>query len=95
MYADFDPSDRGGVGPNEDQVGPDAWQVPAYGLFDTAISHDFSFGSFNATLSGRINNIFDTEYIADALDGADSDALTARVYYGFGRTFSVGLKLNF
>ena len=95
LYADFDPSDRGGVGPNEDQVGPDAWQVPAYGLFDTAISHDFSFGSFNATLSGRINNIFDTEYIADALDGADSDALTARVYYGFGRTFSVGLKLNF
>ena len=47
------------------------------------------------TLSGRINNVFDTEYIADALDGSDSDALTARVYYGFGRTFSVGLKLNF
>jgi iron complex outermembrane receptor protein len=88
LYADYDPSNR-------DQVGPDAWQVPAYGLFDTAMSHNFKFGNFDATLSGRINNVFDTEYIADAQDGSGSDVQTARVYYGFGRTFSVGLKLNF
>ncbi|APX99095.1 TonB-dependent receptor [Lacinutrix venerupis] len=100
LYAQFDPSDRG-------EVGPDAWEVPAYGIFDTAIRHSFSFGSFDATLTGRINNIFDTEYIADAQDGSEqgsigdadyiapSSARAANVYYGFGRTFSVGMKLNF
>ncbi|AEH00656.1 TonB-dependent receptor domain-containing protein [Lacinutrix sp. 5H-3-7-4] len=88
LYAQFDPSDRG-------EAGPDAWKVPAYGIFDTAIRHGFSFGSFDATITGRINNVFDTEYIADAQDGGDSTFRTARVYYGFGRTFSVGMKLNF
>jgi outer membrane receptor protein involved in Fe transport len=42
-----------------------------------------------------MNNVFNTEYIADALDGAGSNAETALVYYGFGRTFSVGAKLKF
>ncbi len=88
LFSDYNPSDR-------DEVKPDAWQVPAYGVFDTAISHNFKFGKLNATLTGRINNVFDTQYIADAQDGSDSNAQTARVYYGFGRTFSVGAKLNF
>ena len=88
LYADFDPSNR-------QTVGPDAWEVPAYGIFDTAIRHGFKFGNFDATLTGRINNIFNTEYISDAFDGNTSTATTARVYYGFGRTFSVGAKLNF
>jgi len=88
LFADYNPSDR-------DEVKPDAWQVPAYGIFDTAISHNFKFGKLNATITGRINNVFDTQYIADAQDGSDSNAQTARVYYGFGRTFSVGAKLNF
>ncbi|WP_299884676.1 TonB-dependent receptor [uncultured Lacinutrix sp.] len=89
LYADFDPSDRGVEG------APDAWKVPAYGIFDTALSHSFDFGPFEAKLTGRINNIFDTEYIADAQDGAGSNSRTALVYYGFGRTFSVGAKLKF
>ena len=88
LYADYDPSDRS-------EVRPDAWEVPAYGVFDTALSHNFKFGNFDATLTGRINNVFDTQYIADALDGSGSNAQTARVYYGFGRTFSVGAKIKF
>jgi len=88
LYADFDPSNR-------QTVGPDAWEVPDYGVFDAALRHNFKFGDFDASLTGRINNIFDTDYISDAFDGGTSDATTARVYYGFGRTFSVGAKLNF
>jgi iron complex outermembrane receptor protein len=100
LYADFDPSDRG-------TRGPDAWKVPAYGIFDTAMRHNFKFGDFDATLTGRINNVLNTTHITDALDGsgsgsvgdadyvAPSSARSARVFYGFGRTFSVGLKLNF
>jgi len=88
LYADFDPSDRG-------TIGPDAWKVPAYGLFDSVLRHNFKFGNFDATLTGRVNNVFDTEYISDARDRTGSNAQTSLVYYGFGRTFSVGVKLKF
>jgi outer membrane cobalamin receptor len=88
LYADYDPSDRG-------TPGPDAWKVPDFHLFDTAIRHEFKFGGFDASIIGRVNNIFDTEYISDAQDGTESNAATAAVYYGFGRTFSVGAKIKF
>lgn len=86
LYADYDPSGRG-------TPGPDAWKAPAYGVFDTTLSHGFKFGPFDATLTGRINNVFNTTYVSDAFDGGD--ALNSRVYYGFGRTFSVGARINF
>jgi len=89
IYARYDPSDRGTAG------APDAWKMPDYGLFDAVISHGFDFGPFDANLTARMNNIFDTEYISDARDGSGSVANTALVYYGFGRTFSIGAKLNF
>jgi iron complex outermembrane receptor protein len=88
LYAQFDPSDRG-------TVKPDAWKVPSYGVFDASSSHDFKIGTFDATLSARLDNVFNTHYISDAFDGNSSSALDSRVYYGFGRTFSVGLKLKF
>jgi len=100
LYAEYDPSDRG-------SVGPDAWKVPAYGIFDAAFTHGFKFGNFDATLTARMNNILDTRYVADAQDGSKvgelgdanyipgSTSRVAKVYYGFGRTFSVGAKLNF
>ena len=42
-----------------------------------------------------MNNVFDTEYVSDALDGANSDEATSLVWFGAGRTFSVGAKLKF
>ncbi len=89
IYADYDPSDRGTAG------APDAWEMPDYGLFDLALNHNFKFGPFDATLTGRMNNVFDTEYISDAQDGAGSTDETALVWFGYGRTFSIGAKLNF
>jgi len=89
LYAQFDPSDRGTQG------APDAWKMPDYSLFDTVISHTFDFGPFETTLTARMNNVFDVEYISDANDGSGSTANTALVYYGYGRTFSIGAKLNF
>jgi iron complex outermembrane receptor protein len=103
LYSDFNPSARG-VDSTLPQAEIDAilatdaiqpWKVPAYGVFDTAFSHSFPFGKFNATLVARMNNIFDTRYVADALDGGGSNAQTALVYYGFGRTFSVGATIKF
>jgi len=101
IYADFDPSDRGVEG------APEAWKMPDYGIFDAVVSHKFNLGPFDATLTARMNNVLDTEYISDAQDGigrgnigdpdyiAPSTARAASVWFGYGRTFSVGVKLNF
>ena len=96
IYADFDPNGRGVDDPSILETdASQAWEMPSYGLFDLTLKHGFEFGGFDATLFGRINNALDTEYISDALDGSDSNAETALVWYGVGRTFSVGAKLNF
>jgi len=89
LYSDFDPSDRGTEG------APEAWKVPAYSLFDSALRHKFKIGDFETTLSARVNNVFDVNYISDANDSGNSKASEAFVYYGAGRTFNVGLKINF
>ncbi len=89
FYSDFDPNNR-----NSPEVGQ-AWEIPAYGLFDVGLSYDFEMGAFQAVLNGNVYNVFDTEYIADSRDGLQSNAETAQVWYGFGRTYTVGAKLKF
>lgn len=89
LYADFDPNNR-----NSPSV-TQAWEVPAYSLLDLGLTHNFEFGPFDALLMVNVNNVFDTEYIADARDGSLSNARTASVYYGWGRTYTVGAKINF
>ncbi|HET8886650.1 MAG TPA: TonB-dependent receptor [Salinimicrobium sp.] len=88
LYADFNPNDR--TSPDSGQ----AWEVPAYGVVDTGLTYSFDFGGFDATLNGNVNNLFDTLYIADARD-LDGTASGAGVWYGYGRTYTFGLKLNF
>ncbi|MBN1651351.1 MAG: TonB-dependent receptor [Bacteroidales bacterium] len=89
LYADYNPEKRTVEGL------ADPWKVPAYGLFDASIRYAFNFGGFDATIIGRVNNVFDTEYIADALDGNSNNWDTALVWYGFGRTFNISAKINF
>lgn len=72
------------------------WRIPSAHLFNMNGTYRFTMGKINAVLSGNIENLFDQEYITDAVDGADHDSKTAYgVFYGFGRTYSVNLKLNF
>ena len=88
MYASYyvDSRSEAGMG--------DTWKAPAYGLVDFGLRHKFDLASFDASLFGKVNNAFNTEYISDANDQGNGyqDAL---VYYGAGRTYSVSLKLNF
>jgi len=88
-YADYNPSDR------TDQNTPQAWKAPDYGTFDASIRYGFKFGSFDATLTARMNNVLNTEYISDAIDGSNHDAATALVWYGYGRTFNFSAKIRF
>jgi outer membrane receptor protein involved in Fe transport len=87
-YASYDVTNRG----SNDL--PDVWEIPDFGLFDVGLRHSFDLGSFEATLIGKINNVFNTEYVSDAND-LDGTSTKAQVYYGPGRTYSVGLKVNF
>ncbi|MBU2928078.1 TonB-dependent receptor [Winogradskyella psychrotolerans] len=87
-YSSYDVTNRGSLDL------PDVWKLPDFGLFDVGVRHSFEMGSFNATLIGKVNNAFNTEYVSDAND-LDGTAETAQVYFGPGRTYSVGLNVNF
>ncbi|MGZ2369064.1 TonB-dependent receptor [Ancylomarina sp. YFZ004] len=74
--------------------GVDGWEVPDYGVVDANIKYTFKVGPFKAIASGKVMNLFDTEYIADAY-GNDNDWKSVGVFYGFGRTWSASLKFKF
>ncbi len=88
IYARYDPNRR-------TTEGPQAWTLPDYSTFDMSIRHGFKIGDLDATLTGRMNNVFDTQYVSDATDGAGSVSETALVWYGYGRTFNISAKLKF
>lgn len=73
----------------------DTWKMPAYHLFDLGFNHGFTIGGLETSLTGKMNNIFDVEYISDGFDDGSHTATGANVYYGAGRTFSLGLKVKF
>ena len=95
LYSKFDYS-RG----TEDRL--NTWKLPSYHLADVGFRHGFTIGGLDATLSGKMNNILDVEYISDAFDATEEingvnvhNSTNAGVYYGAGRTFSLGLKVKF
>ena len=89
FYSDFDPVSR------NDPDAPEVWKVPDFGTLDVGLTYDFGFGGFDAVLNANVYNITDTQYIANAQNGLNNDARTALVWYGFGRTYTVGAKINF
>ena len=71
------------------------WKIPAAGVLDFHSTYRFKLGDYNCTINGTVDNILDQVYIADATDGSNHDWKTAKVFYGFGRTWTVGLKFAF
>ncbi|WP_298284914.1 carboxypeptidase-like regulatory domain-containing protein [uncultured Lutibacter sp.] len=78
-----------------DNFRKDPWKMPSYNLFDFGIVHKFKIGDLDTRLTGNINNLFNVEYVSDAFEGSTGTYTDANVYYGYGRTFSVGMKVNF
>lgn len=89
-YADFDPTARTTIASKVD-----AWQMPNYCMININANYKFKIGNLNATVYGNIQNLLDTEYFADATDGSNHDEFTSYVFYGFGRTWSTGLRIYF
>ncbi|WP_316815296.1 TonB-dependent receptor [Pedobacter nyackensis] len=91
--AEFDPTTL-------NQEGLTPWKVPNYSLFDVNAVFRFKIGTFDASLFGNVNNLFNVEYISDAYATFDrttglSNSGNSNVYFGTGRTFTTGLKINF
>ena len=81
---------------NKTLVYDSPWRIPSAYVCDLNASYRFKIGGVNAILSGVVNNLFDQEYISDATDGSNHDWQTAYgIFYGFGRTYNLKLKLNF
>ena len=92
LFADFDPLTRG---TQETGDNPNSWEMPSYQLFDVNLKYDFKINGLNSTFYAKVNNLFNEEYVSDALDGNDHSWQTATIYYGVGTTWSFGLKVRF
>ena len=91
VYAQFDVENR----TVESEEGIDPWEMPPYQVVDVNLRYDFTIADLDATLIGNVDNVLDTEYISDAIDGINHDVHTSPVFYGFGRTWRASLKINF
>jgi len=103
IYADFDiSSDNSFL-----TQGNEAWKLPSYGLLDGGISYSWKVNKIGFRVFANINNIGDKKYMSESetniLFDADSDDFRIGdngsprniVYYGFGRTWTGGLKVTF
>jgi len=93
LFANFDPEGR----TSEPAGGsnPDAWEMPSYQLVDMFVRYRFDLGQYRSTLVANVNNLFDTEYISDARDGGSHSWTDSEVFYGWGRSWMISLKINF
>ncbi len=72
------------------------WKLPAYGLFNLTFAQSFLLSRLlDLELRLQVNNLLDTRYVQEALDGSGHNAVSSIVYYGMGRNFSAGIKLVF
>ena len=92
LYADFDPASRN----DEAAAGVQAYELPAYGLLDAGISYDKDFDRFGFTVRANMNNVLDELYVQEAFDNPSATGLQdLRGFFGFGRTWSLGVSLRF
>ncbi len=88
--------------------GNQAWQLPGYSLVDGGVSYNFNLGDVNLTWRLNVNNIFDNEYISESetnilydpedpedVEYGENGSINNVAYFGFGRTWNMGLKVNF
>lgn len=105
LYANFTPETR----TNPTNEGLQAWKLPAYGLLDGMLSYTFKLDGQRITFRANVDNIFDKMYIAESTDdvkynpadatdfviGDNGSGKRNRVNPGFGRTWTLGVRVNF
>ncbi|MDA0912199.1 MAG: TonB-dependent receptor [Bacteroidetes bacterium] len=103
LYADYSINSSSFLSPDN----PGALKLPSYSLLDLGTTARFDLLGTDASFRINVNNLLDTEYIAEsntsihAAEGAAEEDLyngidkSNYVWFGFGRTWNVSLKLNF
>ncbi|NLR94024.1 TonB-dependent receptor [Flammeovirga agarivorans] len=94
LYANYDVTKLDDPRYNE----TDMYELPAYNLFDIGASYSFEIWKLDALVNAKVNNVFDTDYAVEGQQGsldANGNPTLNGYYMGVGRTYSVGLKLNF
>lgn len=75
------------------------WKIPAASQLDMNASYRFKFGKLDAVLSGNVNNLLNYQYISKAWNPSSASAVATSdnvyVFYSFGRTYNIRLKVNF
>lgn len=90
------------------QPGNQAWQLPGYSLVDGGISYNFNLGGLDLTWRLNVNNILNNEYLSESetnilynpenpedIEYGQNGSISNVAYFGLGRTWNMGLKLNF
>ncbi len=74
------------------------WRIPWGNQLDLNASYSFKMGGVNAVLSGNVHNLCNYNYVMDAYTNSSVDGTwenAYRVFYSFGRTYSMKLRINF
>lgn len=95
-YSDYTLSSSSFVTNKEIKLG-DPWEIPWGNQLDLNASYTFSIGKLRATLYGNLHNLFNYQYMVDALTPATSTGTWENAYgfYNFGRTYTMKLRINF
>lgn len=97
-YSDFSVN-ASDLGVNQEYNVIDPWTIPWGNQFDLSASYGFKIGKdVRATVYMNVNNVFNQVYIVDATTPATGRAdwdTAYGVFYAFGRTMNVKLKINF
>lgn len=101
LYADYSITDNTFTSP--DNAG--ALLLPSYGLLDAGLTFNFPIGNLDGRFRVNVNNVLDTEYIAESNSNVHVDDNTVDtwngvdvrnyVWFGFGRTWNASFKVNF
>jgi len=92
LYTNYSPDDRDREANSDLQP----LKLPDYTLTDLGVTWKFNVAGLDARARLNINNLFNVSYIADAVDNVWSDDLNdTRGWFGFGRTFNLGMKVSF
>lgn len=100
-YADYDIASQATKATKDNPVVQlvQPWRLPSSYVFDANISYKFKIANLDASWTANCFNLFNENYVMRALDnGARTGGHgweDAAVFYGFGRTWSTGLKVRF
>lgn len=79
-------------------VAGEPWRIPWGHSLDISASYRFNIGGLDATVFGNVNNLYDYNFVTQAycpVSAIGTWENAYQVFYSFGRTYSLRLRVNF